>query len=343
MDKTDERDARYLAELLYQQAGLHISPIKPEQRIHPYLPPSPAATQLRGLVQRHYELVRDLTRTKNRLTDLQNRLFPEFTQVIKDPNRETALTIRKAYPTPAAIANAPLADLLACRGRAKIASAAFMRLQQLARTSIGVKERQDQMVLEQDQLIDVLRLTEAHVDALEQVIIPIVKDSREGKILLSLPMLSPVWAGYIIAGIGTIANFSSASKLCGYFGWAAKRKQSGKSYDAVKFSRSGNRILKSTMYFIVLHAIQRQTVWAEIYQRMVERKCPYDGRKKKRMGKMKVVVRLGNQIIRLIWLLLKKDHDLLQSLPEGTEPPPPTLYDPAYHRACCSDLPSPND
>lgn len=334
IDKTDENDAKHLAQLLYQQVGLHIRPIKRELRIHPLLPPTETAKRLRGLVQRHADLVRELTRTKNRLRDIQNRLFPEFTQAIEDPNGPTALRIRATFPTPADVAAAPIADLLATRKKraSNPSNKVFLELQQLARNSVGVKN-QPEIILEQGQLIETLYLLEKQIDELECAIAPIVSACREGEILQSLPMMSPMWAAYIIGGIGTIANFPSASKLCAYVGWIPNRRQSGKTLNSTTFSKAGNRLLKSVMFFVTLQAVKQPTVWRDIYGPLVERLCPYDAKLKKRVDRMKVIIRIGNQILRLIYLLLRKDYDLLQSLPEGAPIPKPTLYDEQYHRA----------
>ncbi len=48
---------------------------------------------------------------------------------------------------------------------------------------------------------------------------------------------------------------------------------------------------------------------------------------------MKVVDRVAEQIISLVYTLLKKDAELLSNLAEGEEPPPPRLYDRALHHA----------
>ena len=40
----------------------------------------------------------------------------------------------------------------------------------------------------------------------------------------------------------------------------------------------------------------------------------------------------ADQMIETMYALLKKDAEVLISVPHGQEPPPPILYDPALHR-----------
>jgi hypothetical protein len=67
-------------------------------------------------------------------------------------------------------------------------------------------------VLEQEQLITELRIQHAHTQQLDQAIVTIVEQAREGQILCSMG-LGPIQAASIIAAIGSILNFPNASTL----------------------------------------------------------------------------------------------------------------------------------
>src|SRR5260370_37837953 len=113
--KTDKRDALGLANRLYTQLELGAQVADKSQLVRRAVPPMEAATLLRGLVRHRYELVREATRRKNKLTAICDELFPEFTTLFKDPNAAGALALREAFPTPHAIATAALAHLHALR------------------------------------------------------------------------------------------------------------------------------------------------------------------------------------------------------------------------------------
>jgi transposase len=86
MLKTDKRDAQRLANQLYNQLELHAQVADKKQVVRLSLPTSRVGQELRGLVGHRAELVREATQRKNKLTSICDQLFPEFTQVFKDPN-----------------------------------------------------------------------------------------------------------------------------------------------------------------------------------------------------------------------------------------------------------------
>jgi len=98
-----------------------------------------------------------------------------------------------------------------------------------------------------------LLLIQAHVEQLEDEIGTIIAHAREGQILLSMG-LGLVQAATIIATIGSIHNFPSATALKSYFGWAPKVTQSGKTLDRSRLTPGGNRVMKQMMYWIVASA-----------------------------------------------------------------------------------------
>jgi transposase len=128
-------------------------------------------------------------------------------------------------------------------------------------------------VFEQQQLIAELNLLGEHLAQWESEIIQVVERSREGKILTSIPGIGPQAAATLIATIGTIANFERPAQLKSYSGWVPKVAQSGSSLDWTRLSPRGVRQMKQTMDLIVWRAIQGDSEWKEMYERLVARKC----------------------------------------------------------------------
>jgi transposase len=332
--KTDKRDALALANLLYNQLEKGIQVGDPLQAVRRLVSPTEAAASLRGMVRHHYELVRESTQRKNKLTAICDELFPEFTRLLRNPNLPTALALRSRFPTPAELAMASLEELREARGRTcSVSDAKLLELQCMAVYSIGTKEpaRVRSLVFEQQQLIAELNLIGKHLEQLASEIVQVVEHTREGKILTSIPGIGPQ-AATLIATIGSIANFERPSQLKSYFGWVPKVAQSGSSLDWCRLSPRGVRQVKHTMYLIVWRAIQQDVEWKEIYERLIARKCRSDERTHRLIGREKVMGRLAGQMTSVIYALLKKDQELLSHLAPGAKPPEPTLYDPALHR-----------
>jgi transposase len=333
--KSDKRDALGLANLLYNQLEKGIQMDDPLQAVRRLAPPTEAAAQLRGMVQHHAELVVESTQRKNKLTSICDELFPELTRLLRNPNLPTALALRSRFPTPAQLAQASFAELREARGRTcSVSDAKLLELQRLATQSIGIKDpaRVSALIFEQQQLIAELHLLGEHLEQLEQRIVQIVEQSRDGKILTSIPGIGSQAAASLIATIGTIANFERPAQLKSYFGWVPKIAQSGSTLDWSHLTPRGVRSMRQTMYLIVWRAIQWDTDWKEVYDRLVARKCHVDERTRRLVGREKVIGRLAGQMTSVIFVLLKKDQELLAHLAPGATPPEPQLYDSALHR-----------
>ncbi len=307
----------------------------PLQAVRRLAPPTEAAAQLRGMVHHHAELVVESTQRKNKLTSICDELFPEFTRLLRNPTLPTALALRSRFPTPAQLALATFAEMREARGRTcSVSDAKLLELQRLAGQSIGIKDpaRVKGLVFEQKQLIVELKLLGEHLEQLEQEMVQIVEDSREGKILTSIPGIGLQAAAALIATIGTIANFERPAQLKSYFGWVPKIAQSGSSLDWSRLTPRGVRQMRQTMYLIVWRAIQWDPDWKEVYDRLIARKCHVDERTRRLVGREKVIGRLAGQMTSVVYALLKKDQELLSHLAPGAIPPEPQLYDSALHR-----------
>jgi hypothetical protein len=257
-----------------------------------------------------------------------------MTTVLKDPNLVMALAIREKFPTPSAIATAPLTELTQLRTRSRPSNAQLLELQQLARETIGTKDltRQRGLVLEQTQLIRELRMLQEHIQQLDTEIEKIVEQSREGKILQSMG-LGPIQAAAVISTIGNILNFRKASELKAYFGWAPRRDQTGITMDRDVLSHAGSRTMKQMMFLIVVNAVQQKdSEWGKLYSRLLPRMCQYDEGRQTYKGKMKVVGRVAGQMIEMMYALLRQDAEILNQLSPGDSLPDPILYDPEVHR-----------
>lgn len=334
MMKTDKRDALGLANRLYTQLELGAQVADKMQLVRRTAPPTPAAAQLRGFMQHRYELSQQCTQLRNKLTAICDEIFPEFTQIFHDPNREVALAFREKFPTPHEMTTASLAALRELRQSNFPSEANLLRLQQLARETIGINnvDRLRGLKVEQELLTKELRLVQEHLERLDTVIADIVKTCREGQILLSMPPIGPVQAATIIATVGTIANFEKASELKCYFGWAPRQDQTGVSFDRTKLARRGVRPMKQMLYIMALRSITIECEWARIYQRLLPRMGTYDERIKDYRGKKKVLGRIAGQMASMIFALLKTDEETLSKVPPGEAPPPPMLYDAQVHR-----------
>lgn len=331
--KTDKYDALRLANQLYAQLSLGLQVAEKSQQARLFSPPTDAAVQLQGLMRRRYELAQSITRCKNKLTAICDELFPEFPQVFRDPNAILALEVRCHFPTPVAIARVSLESLSVVKHGNHPSNQKLEKLQELARLSIGVTApaRVEGLVIEQQQLIEAMQMMRGQLDGLDQKIEAIVATSREGKILLSFPMVGIIHAGTILASTGNIRNFPRVADFRKYCGWAPQDSQTGVSFDHSNMGKTGSRLLRQTFFLLTMNVIQKDNVWSRLYQRLLPVKCAYDARTHTYKGRMRVVGRVAGQMIGVMYVLLKRDADLVDSLEPGAPLPEPELYDAEVH------------
>src|SRR5258708_23415122 len=227
-----------------------------------------------------------------------------------------------------------LDDLKQLRSGHRPSNDALALLIELTRVSIGIRDshRLLSLRLEQTQLIMELCLLQEHCEKLDQEIACIVDYAREGRILISCSVGATNGA-VLIAMIGNIANFASPAHLRAYCGWAPLQNSSGISLDNTKLTAGSNRLLKRVVYLIVWNLISEDSKWRELDQRLLPIKCAYDSRLKTYRGKNKVIGRVAGQFLGVVYSLLRRDYDMLNTLEPGAEVPEPMLYDRALHCA----------
>jgi transposase len=332
--KSDKRDALGLANHLYNALEKGVQTADPLQAVRRLAPPTEAAAQLHGMVQHRQELIAECTQRKNKLTSICDELFPEFTQICKDPNSISALALRQAFPAPAAVATASLTALKAARRGTFPSEGKLVELQRLAMQSIGAKDvaRVRGLTFEQQQLIGELELLQQHVEALDAEIAQVIAHSREGQILTSIPGVGSTHAATILATIGNIANFDRPAQLKAYCGWAPTLTQSGTTLDRARLTPRGTRLLKQTLYLVIWQTLRRpDNEFARLYTQLIPRKCVYDERTRQYRGKGKVIGRVAGQLITVLFTLLKRDQERVAHA-RGELLAAPELYDPDLHR-----------
>ncbi|HEY1389447.1 MAG TPA: IS110 family transposase [Ktedonobacterales bacterium] len=333
--KSDKRDALRLANHLYNALEKGVQTADPLQAVRRLAPPTEAAAQLRGMVQHREELSAECIQRRNKLTAICDEVFPELTQIYKDPNSPSALALRAAFPTPIAIATASLSALSATRKYHSPSVQQLAVLQQLALQSIGTNDvaRLRGLAVEQQQLIDELELLQHHVEALDDEIGQVVAHCREGQILTSIPGIGPITAATLVAMIGNIANFDRPAQLKAYCGWAPILSQSGRTLDRAKLTPRGARLLKHIIYLAVWQTLRhRDNEFARLYEQLAPRKCTYDERTRQYRGKGKVIGRVAGQLLTVIFTLLKHDQErTATSTGVGGKLPDPELYSPELH------------
>ena len=202
--KTDKLDALTIARLLLSDD------------VRPAYVPNELTATYRELVRLHSNLSDEAARYKNEIQDLLVVLFPEFTQVFKDPTRKTALAVLRAYPSAQAIAAAgvsPITAIFEATAPRNYSSQTADRLVDLAKRSsaspVAVAARGRSLAILADQLLH----TQTNITELDREIEQLLRHDDGATGLQSVPDFGPKTVAVLRAELGEVERFQRSAQV----------------------------------------------------------------------------------------------------------------------------------
>jgi len=269
--------------------------------------PQGVYADLRNSYSAYFRLVKERTRITNLLKGLLDGLFPEFTQVFKDPCGRTALTVLSVWPSPAAIASMNEDVFVAAirserQGRLMVGK--LKALRETAQTSIGIKPGADAVAMEVSLLVNRYRLIEQQVDGLVKSLILQVDRTEEGKYLLSIPGVNYLSTAALLAELGPLSSYSNAKQLVKMAGTNPIEAESGgKRLGKTPMSKKGRPRLRYSAWSAVIPLFRHNPDFRAWAKRLRERPAhanPLNGKE--------VVGAALNRLLRLVYVLVKKQE-----------------------------------
>ncbi len=170
---------------------------------------------LKSLTRFRDSLIRQRSRQLVELTNILDKVFPEFKPFFKGRFSVTALYILENYSSPEKIANMNIKsyELLRSRSKGKFTTADFAQLKLLAKNTVGSPSAF--LLSEMNIILDIYSQMDAKVQELEEQIISLVNDMNPP--MLSIPGIGHMSAAVILSEFGDFNNFKNASKLLSFF------------------------------------------------------------------------------------------------------------------------------
>lgn len=256
---------------------------------------------LKNLTRYRSNLVDNISKAKNQVKGILNKVFPEYSDSFSDVFGEASKQILINCPTPNEIVNfntRKLANLLKKASKGRHSTDKVREIKALAKNSFGIKFTGDACSFEIKQLVNQIIFLEKQVDDLEIKIKSIY--SKLDDHLQSIPGIGESLAPVILAEIGDINNFSTPSKLTAFAGIDPSENQSGnkKSTDE-KISKRGSPYLRHAIYQAAFVASNNDPVMRAYYQ------------KKRAEGKHHYVALAGveRKILGIVFHVLKEDRN----------------------------------
>lgn len=151
----------------------------------------------------------------------------------------------------------------------------------------------EKVLLESD--LATLRFAQGQVEQMENGLADFAAKDENFLFLLQLPGFGLVTAVTVLAAIGDIQRFPSASQLVGYAGLGTRIHDSGMTHKSGRITKAGRRDLRSAMVQVARIAAKSDPRWqAEL------------AKKEARIGSQKAIVAIARKLLVIVWHVLYK-------------------------------------
>ena len=274
--------------------------------------------ELRTAHNAYHRLVKERTRITNLVKGLLDALFPEFTQVFKDPGGLTALSVLSTCPIPRVVAGMTEDEFEATieaqhKGR-RLMRKKLRALHYLARTSIGIDAGARSLSSEIAFLVDKLELIRQQIRIIEGTLIRLVDETEEGKYLLSIRGLNYIAVAGLVAELGCFKAYPSARQMIKMAGSNPTESESaGKKRSRTPMSKQGRPVLRYCAWTSVIPMLRFNPdfrAWAKQRRERPVHANPLSGRE--------VVGAALNRLLRLAFAMVKNQTYYQNAKPELT-------------------------
>ena len=259
--KTDTLDAEYIAQYLMTV------------EYKPYPPSFYHMDKLKSLTRFRDSLVRQRSRQLVELTNILDKVFPEFKPFFEGRFSATALYILANYQSPERIGNmnAKSYEILRKKSRGRFTMAKFVQLKSLAKNTVG---RSDDFLLQQmDMLLDIQAQLDAKISEVEGLIQECIMGIDPP--ILTIPGIGYLSAAVILSEYGDFSKYENPSKMLSFAGLEPGYFQSGQSEHTGHMVKHGSSYLRYALMNACLPLITHDPVFAEYYAKKRAEGKPY--------------------------------------------------------------------
>jgi transposase len=292
--KTDRKDPRVIADVI--RIGHALSVVLPEGD----------AAFLRRLNNARERHARERTALLNQLQQFVFLIFPEFTRVIKTTYSKTALHILKKYTTPAKICIEKIENLGGemrkwSMGKFGVEHAAA--LINYAKTTIGIKEGLDGLVMDIQHALVQLEMIDSLIEELEREMEITLQRIPYSRKLLAIKGLGIVTVAGLIGEIGDFTKFTTQSEIAKLAGLDLYEVSSGKKQGQRRISKRGRSLLRKILYYAAMQTIRKNGIMHDYYQRLIGRG----------MKSMMALVAVSRKLLRIIFAIVRDDSEFIMN------------------------------
>ena len=248
--------------------------------------------KLKSLTRFRKRLVKNRTVFKERLINILDIAFPEYSKHFTQVWGKVSFYILKNYPTAKDIANINVEEVMTTihsLSKGHYSMIKLMKLIETAKTSIGFKN--DYHVLELQLTINMIEQLDSSIDKIENEIIEIMNQYNFKT--ATIPGIGIISAASIVSEYEDFSKFQNPNQLLSFAGLEPAIYQSGTQQTYGHMVKRGSSYLRETIMNIIPYVMAYNSVFYEYY------------RKKKSEGKHNRVAltHLAKKLIRIIYHL----------------------------------------
>lgn len=239
----------------------------------PYPPSFYHIEKLKSLTRFRDNLVRQRSRQLVELTNILDKVFPEFKPFFSGKFTVTALHILSEYSSPEKIANMnsrsyePLRKL----SRGRFSTTHFAKLKLLAKNTVG--HPTDFLLQEMDIVLELYSQLDSKVDETELLIRECVSEIDPP--MLTVPGIGVDSAAVILAEFGDFSKFQNPSQMLSFAGMESGYFQSGTSESTGKMVKHGSSFLRYALINCTQTVINYEPTFAQYYAKKRAEGKPY--------------------------------------------------------------------
>jgi transposase len=290
--KTDRKDPRVIADII--RIGHALSVVVPVGDVA-YL------RRLNNARERH---VRERTVLLNQLQQFVYLTFPEFGRVLKTIYSRTALYILKKYTTPARIAGAnpeELGEEMRRQSTSKFRTRHAIALINLARTTVGIQEGLEGLILDIQHVLIQLELLRGFIAEIEKEMEITLKRIPYSRNLLSIKGFGIVTVAGLIGEIGDFTKFTTQAEITKLAGLNLYEVSSGKKRGQRRITKRGRSLLRKILYYAAIQTVRKNGIMHDYYQKLIERG----------MKKIMALVAVARKLLRIIFAMVRDSSEFM--------------------------------
>ena len=221
--------------------------------------------KLKSLTRFRDSLIRQRSRQLVELTNILDKVFPEFKPFFSGRFSVTALHILSNYSSPEKISNMNSKSYEALRklSRGRFSTVDFAKLKQLAKNTVGSTE--DYLLQEMQIVLELYSKLDSMIDETERSIKECISDMNPP--MLTVPGIGIESAAVMLAEFGDFSKFDNASQMLSFAGIEPGYFQSGTSETTSKMVKHGSSYLRYTLMNCAQTVVNYEPTFAMFYSK----------------------------------------------------------------------------